>query len=361
MKYLFLAVFPWLLTACQPAAETTHPQTRNLVEVVYASGNLYPQTEYKLFPNVTGYVSEIPVKEGDLLAPNALVARLSGPNRDAERENADRLLALTEKNRAPLLAQLKERLEAAEAKARLDSLTARRFEQLGKTGAVSEADIDKTRTAWIGSRQEFRALQRQYEAQQNSIGIDLSQSVNRAKQAGNNAADNLLKARGRSRVYELYKEVGDYVHQNEAIALLGDPDNPLARLSVDEADIMLLREGQKVLITFDAYGDSVFEARISKIYPKLNKAEQSVRVEATFLKPLPEAVYGLNLEANVLIREQKNVLSIPRTALLNGDSVVVKENGEKRKKKVKVGISDMQFVEIVSGLRPDDEILLNAE
>ncbi len=349
------------LAACNRSSETVHPQTRNLVEVVYASGNLYPQSEYKLFPNVTGYITNLPVKEGDVLDAQALVAQLSGPNRDAERENAERLLALTEKNREPLLAQLRDRLEAAAAKARLDSLTAKRFEQLGRTGAVSEADVDKARTAWIGSRQEYRAMQRQYEAQQNSLGIDLSQSRNKALQAGNNAADNQLHARGRSRVYELYKEVGDYVHQNEAVALLGDPNRPIARLSVDESDIVLIKEGQKVLITFDAFGDSVFEAKVSRIYPKLNKAEQAVRVEAAFLQPLPDAVYGLNLEANILIREQKNALSIPRTALLKGDSVVVVEGGEQIRKKVKTGVSDMQYVEIVAGLKPEDEILVKGE
>ena len=361
MRYLLLAALPLLFNACQPQSETVRPQTRNLVEVVYASGNLYPQAEYKLFPNVTGYVTNLPIKEGDILNAGALVAQLSGPNREAERANAERLLALTEKNREPLLAQLRERLEAASAKARLDSLTATRFEQLGKTGAVSEADVDKARTAWIGSRQEFRALQRQYEAQQNSLGIDLSQSRNRALQAGNNADDNLLRTRGRSRVYELYKEVGDYVHQNEAIALLGDPDNPIAHLSVDESDIFLVKEGQQVLITFDAFGDSIFEARISRIYPKLNKAEQAVRVEARFLKPLPEAVYGLNLEANILIREKKNALSIPRAALLSGDSVMVLEGEEKKKKKVKTGVSDMQYVEIVAGLKPEEEVVLKGE
>ncbi len=361
MRYLLLSAIPLLFAACQSQSETVQPQSRNLIEVVYASGNLYPQAEYKLFPNVTGYITEIPVKEGDVIADNTLVVQLSGPNREAEKENAERMLTLTEKNREPLLAQLRERLEAAAAKAKLDSLTAYRFDQLGRTGAVSEADVDKARTAWIGSRQEFRALQRQYEAQQNSLGIDLSQSRNRAQQAGNNAADNQLRARSRSRVYELYKEIGDYVHQNEPVALLGDPENPVARLSVDEADIFLVKEGQKVLITFDAFGDSIFEARISRIYPKLNKAEQSVRVEATFLKALPDAVYGLNLEANILIREQKNALSIPRSALLSGDSVMVLEGGEKKKKKVKTGVSDMQYVEIVAGLKPEDEVLLKGE
>jgi hypothetical protein len=96
---------------------------------------------------------------------------------------------------------------------------------------------------------------------------------------------------------------------------------------------------------------------VKKIYPKLNKAEQSFRVDAIFDEVPPVDLYGLNIEANILIREAKNILTIPRKYLLAGDSVAIHRDGKDLKVKVETGISDLSFVEIKKGISETDELI----
>ena len=70
---------------------------------------------------------------------------------------------------------------------------------------------------------------------------------------------------------------------------------------MDEADLNKVHKGQKILITLDAWPDKQFVAVVDKIYPRLNKAEQSFRVDAKFEIAPPIGLYGLNLEANIII------------------------------------------------------------
>jgi hypothetical protein len=53
---LTLAAFVLLISSCGNKQETASPQKRSITEVVYASGNLYPENEHKLFTNTSGYL-----------------------------------------------------------------------------------------------------------------------------------------------------------------------------------------------------------------------------------------------------------------------------------------------------------------
>lgn len=365
MKRIFLpALLLVIIASCGKKSNTESPQRRDIVEVVYASGNLYPQNEYKVISNVTGYLQDLLVKEGDSIQSGQALFTISGPNRNSEQEASAFALRIAEenaRNNSPVIMQLREKLAAARSKASNDSTTAVRYLNLVKTGAIAQADYDKVRTQYESSRRDVNALSEQVHAQERSLSVEAVQARNRFNQANNNLGDGSIRSMINGRVYEIYKQMGDFVHQNEAIALLGDAGAPIARLSIDESDLMMVTEGKKVLISFDAYPDKTFEAKVSKIYPKLNKAEQSFRVDAVFTQVPPKGIYGLNLEANIIIREAKNALTIPRSAVLNGDSVAIQRDGNEVKVKIQKGSSDLNFVEVLSGLTESDEIVISSK
>jgi HlyD family secretion protein len=79
----------------------------------------------------------------------------------------------------------------------------------------------------------------------------------------------------------------------------------------------------------------------------MNEQSKSFTIEAAFVKQLATLYPKLTCEANIIIQQKTNALTIPRSYLLTGDSVII----EKRKKrKVIIGLEDFQKVEIVSGL-----------
>ena len=80
---------------------------------------------------------------------------------------------------------------------------------------------------------------------------------------------------------------------------------------------------------------------------------RTFKIEAHFVKNPPKLYPNLTAEANIVIREKKNTLTIPKSYLIN-DTYVLLENNEKRK--VSTGISDYNQVEITAGLSAQDVI-----
>jgi len=144
--------------------------------------------------------------------------------------------------------------------------------------------------------------------------------------------------------------LGELVRKGEAVALLGNANGVYMQLAVDETDFAKLRIGQQVLVKMDAYGDRVFKAQVSKIYPKLNKIDQSFRVDADFVGEAPEAYYGLTVEANIVISQNPKALTIPKAYLVGRDSVLVQQNGETQKVKITKGAENFEIVEVKNGL-----------
>jgi multidrug efflux pump subunit AcrA (membrane-fusion protein) len=352
--------FLFTVASCGKQSDEIKPIKRDLAEVVYASGNIYPENEYKVFSNVTGFLEQALVNEGDTIQTNEILFLIAGPNRRSETEATTLALKIAEENagkNSPLLMQLQQRYQNAKSKASNDSINLNRYSGLVKTGAVSQAEYDRIALQTESSQREARVAFEQYESQMRTLQVELANARNRFNQAVNNFGDGSLRSAINGRVFEVYKQVGDFIHQNEAIALVGSGNKPVARLSIDEADLALVKVGQKVYIQLDALPGKTLLATVKKIYPKLNKAEQSFRVDATFDEIPPVDLYGLNIEANILIKEAKNILTIPRKILLAGDSVTIKRDGKEMKVKVETGVSDLSFVEIRKGILETDELI----
>jgi hypothetical protein len=86
----------------------------------------------------------------------------------------------------------------------------------------------------------------------------------------------------------------------------------------------------------------------------MNERNKTFIVEAEFIQK-PEQIYpNITFEANIIIQEKSEALLIPRTYLLK-DSMVIKSGGDTVV--VKTGLKDYQKVEILSGIKSDDELL----
>nr|WKN35715.1 HlyD family efflux transporter periplasmic adaptor subunit [Tunicatimonas sp. TK19036] len=348
------------LSRCGDSVETTQPQTKRLTAAVYASGTLLPEQEYQVFSTVDGYLQEAYVKEGDTVRQGQPLFYVSNQVREVQEQGAnavvERTLPTVAEN-APIYQELEGRIEVARIKMEQDKLQHERYQRLLAEKAISQSTYEKYYLQYQSSLKDYQNLQRQYEQQQLSGQLQLQQArnqllVNQAQQSVGR-----LKSFVDGIVYDIYRKPGGLITPTQPVALIGTGDL-IAKLSVDEDDLDKVYEGQKVLITFDAYGDQVFPARITKIYPLLNQVEQSFRVDAEFEDKLPVGIYGLNLEANIVVTEDKEVMVLPRTALLKGDSVWVMREDEEVKVPVQTGIADDQWIEITKGLDANTTVIL---
>jgi HlyD family secretion protein len=338
-----------LITACTEKQEEVKLVSKQLTAAVYASGTLVPEEEYKVVSVVDGYLVHAAVREGDKVVKGQLLFKISNNVRETQKEGAMEVMQRTipvALEGAPLVQELEGRIELARLKAREDSLQYIRYKNLYEKDITPKNTLERYYLQYQVSVKEYQSLQKQLRQQRITSGLQLQQAKNQLMVAAAQSDIGNLRSFTNGVVYDVYKKEGDLVIPNQPVALIG-AGSMFAKLLVDEDDLDKVYTGQKVLITMDAFPEKVFKAHVAKVYPLLNKVEQSFRVDAVFDEPLPMEMYGLNIEANILIAENKSVLALPKTALLKGDSIMIKKDGKESKLKIKKGIEDDQWVEVI--------------
>jgi multidrug efflux pump subunit AcrA (membrane-fusion protein) len=195
-------------------------------------------------------------------------------------------------------------------------------------------------------------LKNKYNRTKNELQTALKQAENNYQTSVITKKDFTVKSKIDGKVYALYKEPGELVTTMEPLASIGSASNFIIELLVDEVDIVRIRKDHNILITLDAYDGSVFKGKVSKIYPKKDERNQTFKVEAVFDNP-PKVLYpGLSGEANIIISKKANVLSIPKTYLIDNTKVKT----DKGVIPIKTGLENMEYIEVISGINKDTYI-----
>jgi HlyD family secretion protein len=143
------------------------------------------------------------------------------------------------------------------------------------------------------------------------------------------------------------------VNMLNPVAIIGDNSAFILELQVDEYDINKIELEQKVVLSMDSYNGEIFECLIKKINPIMNEKTKSFTIEAIFTKP-PKTLYpNLTCEANIIIKQKKDAITIPRNYLIDEDYVIL---DNQKKVKVKVGLKDYEKAEILEGITINDII-----
>jgi RND family efflux transporter MFP subunit len=322
------------------------------VEAVYASGNLKAENQYLVYSEVQGLISELPAAEGDLISQNQLLAVVENRSGMIKKKITEANLKEARENylkTSPVLKQLDSEIETLILEVREDSTNSIRYQHLSEKGAVTKSESESRFLKWKSSSAKLQELQLKRIEVSNTLEKNYQNALNNDRLAMSDLESYTIRSLIQGKLYKYYKKKGDMVSLKDPIALVGAPNNFWIELTVDESDIRLVKKGQKVLVKLDALPDSIYEARVDNIIPLLDESTKTFKVEARFWN-LPTGLYpGLTAEANIVIREKKDALAIPRSYLLAGDSVWI---SEEKKQKVQVGIRTVEYAEIIGGLTP---------
>lgn len=353
MKRSFYLLFLLLPVACQNNQETLKPKVKPLIEAVYASGFVVAKDEYEVHSQAEGYLSEKLVADGEEVKQGDPLFVIESDQQSSRsrlaRENYEMASSNYGKN-SPVLEELRAAIQTSKTKVQFDSLNYVRYSNLLKSNATTRSEFDRMKLLFDNSRNDYSLQKSRYEKTKNQLYLELQNAKSQLQIASNESGRYTIRSKVDGKVFKTMKEKGELVRRNETVAVIGKDNAFYLELSVDELDVQRIREGQEVVVKIDAYPDKIFHARVTKIYPMIDKKQQSIQVDADLTDPLPGGFSGLALEANIIIRKKDNALVIPKTALLPGDSLNVKTPEGIRKIKITKGIETMDEVEIVSGL-----------
>jgi HlyD family secretion protein len=151
------------------------------------------------------------------------------------------------------------------------------------------------------------------------------------------------------------------------VMTIGDTNQVYVQGKVDESDIGKVYLGQAARIKVESFKDKTFQGKVTKIAPlgveKDNVTTFEVRVSID--NPGGELKANMTANAEILLEEHKNVLTVPEQAVLydkdRNASVEVpdpKQKSGRRKVDIKAGISNGTKTEILAGLNPGDTVIL---
>ncbi|WP_341900603.1 efflux RND transporter periplasmic adaptor subunit [Fluviicola taffensis] len=358
MKIL-VPILLFLMVGCGSKTETIRPKTQNISSSVYASGTIKSKSQYQAVPLVAGIIQEIFVDDGDLVKKGQLLFKIDNKAQLINEENAALSASYYDLgSNQDKLEDARNSIQLAREKLKTDSLLYVRQLNLFNQNVISKVELEQKELAYQSSQNALSNSLIRYSDLKRQINFSAKQAKNNLALSSKSASDFEIRSDIDGRVYSVLIEKGDLVGPQVPLAVLGSADNFILEMQVDEYDIAKVNLNQRVLITMDSYKGQVFEAKVTKINPLMNERSKTFIVEATFTKAPQRVFPNTSFEANIVLESKKKVLTIPRTYLLKGDSVLL-ENG--KKVKVTVGLRDFELVEILSGIKPEDEIMLETE
>ena len=142
-------------------------------------------------------------------------------------------------------------------------------------------------------------------------------------------------------------------------------------INVDELQVSSLKVGQSVQVTADAVKDKTYEGVVTRVSMKGDTSggtttyPVTVRIDETDgLRP------GMNANAEIVVAQAKNALTVPNAAIVRGNYVLVRQDSPSAVNadasmsapegyvyvKVKTGVSDDNYTQVTSGLSESDTI-----
>ncbi|HJS47756.1 MAG TPA: efflux RND transporter periplasmic adaptor subunit [Gemmatimonadales bacterium] len=354
---------------------------RDLVATVTASGTIEPKTKVDVSADITGRIVRIGVKEGDWVEKGAFLIQIDPAQYEAAVKRGEALVASSQ-------------AAAVQAQASLDQAkrTWDRMDELSRTSStlVSAEQVEQSRTAWEVARANATSARAQVEQARASL-----------QEGRDQLGKTRLVAPMTGRVTRLAVEEGEvavpgtFSRETALLLTIADMSVVLAKVQVDETDVVRLALGDSVRVTIDAFPDSTFTGRVSLVANSATltatqtaggSSDQAVDfdVEVTLDHP-PETIRpGLSSTARIITDTRKDALSVPIIALtVRGHEPVANESvrrdsapgtgaGPKPKEAegvfvvrggtalftpVKVGIAGEEHFEVLDGLAAGDTVV----
>ena len=263
------------------AIGTTAVESRAIDRYLRVTGSLVADAQAEVSAETAGRVIETPVERGTRVTQGALLVRISPSETSAQLQEAEANAAQIEARLGLTADQPFERTRVPDvmnAKASLDLAEAEfnRMRSLVDQKVISQSEFDQRRTQLEAARQNYQAAQNL--ADQSYRSLEAARA--RVALARKAVSDTSVRAPLTGLVAERVVSVGDYVTKGAKVATVVRIDPLRVELTVPEQHVSLIKVGQQVRLTVDAYPGEEFAATVKFVSPALRSDQRALTVEA---------------------------------------------------------------------------------
>lgn len=366
--------------------ETAKVDEITIIETVSATGKIQPEIEVKISSEVSGEIIDLPIKEGQVVKKGDLLVKI---NPDLYTSGYNRTVSNLSGTRAGL-----NQADASfkEAKANYD-----RNKTLFDKGIISKSDWDKVIASFEGAK-----------ANKESAYYNVQSANATVKEAKDNLGRTTIYAPADGTISSLGVELGERVLGTQQmtgteILRVADLNNMEVEVDVNENDIVKISIGDSTKIQVDAYLKKEFKGIVTSISNSASAATTADQVTnfkvkvriikesyQDLLEGKPETFSpfrpGMTATVDIITKRKEKVIGVPiSSVVVKSDTTATKsyelkeedeENkvttktdtkfecvfvkvGDKAKIRiVKTGIQDDTNIEISSGLKKGDIVII---
>lgn len=386
---------------------------RTIVETVTASGQVYPEVEVKISPDISGEVTELNVQEGDSVRKGQVLARVYADIYALQRDQA-----ASEVNQSQAtVANSQAALEALSANMKQAQQAYDRNKQLYDDKVISRSEFEQFETTLRSAQANYNAAKENIRSLQ--AGVRVSQTG--LTSANKNLGRTVLTAPMDGVISSLNIKKGERVvgtaqQAGTEMMTVADMSVLEVRVDVGENDIVKVSIGDSADVEVDAYNKRKFKGVVTQIASSTKSSgtsaltssstndvtnyEVRIRLDKSSYQDLIDPAKprqfpfrpGMNASADIKTQRLDNVLAVPITAVNARSKGSDKSLADKKKeneaneednaggapadtdemeevvfilqpdnsvKKVVVqsGIQDMNYIEIRKGLSGNEQVI----
>lgn len=404
----------WIGKADEEKVAVEKVMKRTIVETVSANGKITPETEVKLSPDVSGEIVELYVKEGDQIKAGTLLAKI---NPEIYRSNYDQSVAALNTQQANL-ANSKARLVQVKSQFVNTKATFERNQKLHDQKAIADQEFENSRSAFEVAQAEVEAA----EETVRGAAFNVKSAEAGVKSSSENLYKTSIYAPVSGTISKLNVEKGERVagasqfSSGTEIVRIANLQIMEVNVEVNENDIVRISLNDTALVEVDAYRNRKFKGVVTEISTSANTTGTSADQVTNFdvkIRILPESYQdlikedkpnespfrpGMSATVDIQTEATYDILAIPiqsvttrvdsatqskqkidkiekaqRTKKTEAESdenaeqkkneeteevVFLVVNGKAKQVKVKTGIQDNMYIQILEGLKEGDEVIV---
>lgn len=370
-----------------------------ITETVTASGKIYPETEVKISPEVSGEIIELPIQEGDSVHKGDLLVKI---NPAIYNSMVNQAQATVEQSRATA-ANSKNMMAQAQSQYELSLATYNRNKKLYQEKVISQLEFEQAEASYKSAKASYEAAKSSTSGgQYGVVGAEANLSQTRESLKKTTIFAPTAGIISQLNVKKGERVVGTAQMAGTEVLTIADMSRIEVRVDVSETDIAKVKIGDTTIIEADAYRDRKFTGIVSRIGVSSSKGTQTTSTDqvtnytvrililpssyADLSNNLAKGKFpfkpGMSASVEIQTNRQSSILSVPVNAVTTrdwDDSTKNKGKNDQPKDKndirqvvfiyddkdkqvhirdVKTAIQDNQYIQVTEGLKEGEQVVI---
>jgi RND family efflux transporter MFP subunit len=316
--------------AAIPSVSVTHPHFGDRIQELVLPGNTQAFIDSPIYARTNGYLKQWYVDIGARVSKGQLLAEIETPELDQQ------------------LRQARAELATAEANLNLSHITADRDQNLLKTSSVSTQERDNAVNAYAADQATVQSNEA------NVARLEQLQSFEKVY----SPFDGIITARET----DIGALIDAGANAPKELFHLDSINELRVYVAVPEVYSLAARSGAPAELTLDEYPGQTFRGTLVRNSSAIDPASRTLLVEADVNNASGRLVPGAYVQVHLKLPEGARSVVVPANALLfrrEGLQVGVVRDGKAVLVRVTPGHDYGDSMEIISGLKPTDDVILS--